>query len=75
MAPNPASPIIDPRWNVLAPATNHIVNAVSVITIVVPRSGSLNTNAITGPAISRNGIVPAQNRPTRRPRLANQCAR
>ena len=68
--------IIEPRWNVFAPATNHIVKAVSVMTMVVPRSGSLKTSAMTGTAISRNGTVPAQNRPTRTPRFGgNQCAR
>ena len=52
-----------------APATNHIVNAVSVMTIVVPRSGSLKTSAMTGPAMSRNGIVPRQNAADLRPAL------
>ena len=34
-----------------APATNHIVNAVSVMTMVVPRSGSLKTSAMIGAAM------------------------
>ena len=53
------------RWNEFAPATKNIVNAVRVMTIVVPRSGSLNTSAMTGAMISRNGTVPAQNLRTR----------
>ena len=59
----------------LAPATKNIVNAVTVITIVVPRSGSLNTSAITGPAMSRNGTMPCRNLPTSGPRFASQWAR
>ena len=58
-----------------APATKNIVNAVSVMTTVVPRSGSLKTRAMIGAAMIRNGTVPAQKPWTRFPRLANQWAR
>ena len=51
------------------------MNAVSVMTIVVPRSGSLNTSTAIGATMTRNGIVPAQNPRTPVPRLANQWAR
>ena len=47
-----------PRWMRLAPATKNIVNAVSVMTIVVPRSGSLKTSAMIGATMIRNGTVP-----------------
>ncbi len=58
-----------------APATKNIVNAVSVMTVVVPRSGSRNTSAMTGAAMTRKGTVPLQNPCTSVPRLANQWAR
>ena len=58
-----------------APATKNIVNAVSVMTIVVPRSGSLKTSATIGTTMIRNGSVPPQNPSIRVPRFANQWAR
>ena len=44
-------------------------------TDAVPRSGSSSTSMTIGPAMTRNGIVPAQNPFTAVPRVANQCAR
>ena len=75
MAALPASPSRLPTWRVLAPATKNIVNAVRAMTIVVPRSGSRNTRAMTGPAMIRNGSVPVHSPPIFVPRLANQWAR
>ena len=66
---------ITARWNRFAPATKNIVNAVSVMTPVVPRSGSLKTRAMTGATMIRNGIVPPQKPRMPPPRLANQWAR
>ena len=66
---------ITARWNRFAPATKNIVNAVSVMTLVVPRSGSLKTSAMTGATMIRNGTVPPQKPRIRPPRLANQWAR
>ena len=45
------------------------------MTIVVPRSGSLNTSAAIGATMIRNGTVPDQKPWIRVPRLANQWAR
>ena len=64
-----------PSCRRLAPATKNIVNAVSVMTIVVPRSGSLKTSAITGSAMSRNGTVPDRKPPIALPLFAIQWAR
>ena len=47
------------RWMELAPATKNIVKAVSAMTIVVPRSGSLKTSAMIGATMMRNGERPA----------------
>ena len=44
--------------------------AVKVMTIVVPRSGSLNTSTATGSTMIRNGIVPPQKLRIRVPRFA-----
>ncbi len=59
----------------LAPATKNIVTAVAATTIVVPRSGSRKIRMMTGAAMTRNGMVPFQNEPTRVPRPASQWAR
>ncbi len=53
----------------------NIVKTVNVMTIVVPRSGSLNTSAITGTTMIRNGTVPPQKLRMRVPRFAIQWAR
>ena len=45
------------RCQMLPPATKNIVNAVSVMTPVVPRSGSSATSTMTRPTMSRNGNV------------------
>jgi len=58
-----------------APATKNIVNAVTAMTVVVPRSGSRKTRATTGTVMRRNGIVPARRLPIRVPREAIQWAR
>ena len=52
-----------------------MVKTVTVMTMVVPRSGSLNTSAITGTTMIRNGTVPPQKVRTRVPRFAIQWAR
>ncbi len=59
----------------LAPATKNIVNAASVMTPVVPRSGSSATSAMTLPAMHRNGSVPPNRPPTLVPRRVSQWAR
>ncbi len=59
----------------LAPATKKMVKAVIVRTPVVPRSGSLSTSRMTGPAMSRNGSVPAAMLLILVPRVAIQWAR
>ncbi|MDF2735844.1 MAG: hypothetical protein K0S97_2468 [Chloroflexota bacterium] len=63
------------RWNRFAPATKNIVKPVRAMTVVVPRSGSLNTSASTGATTIRKGTVPLQKPPTFVPRFANQWAR
>ncbi len=68
-------PISTAKRRRLAPATKNIVKAVSVMTIVVPRSGSLKTSPITGRAMMRNGIVPLRKPPIALPLFAIQWAR
>ena len=53
----------------------NIVKTVNEMTIVVPRSGSLNTSAITGRTMIRNGTVPPQKLRMRVPCFAIQWAR
>ena len=60
MAARAAPPSRVPKWTMFAPARNHIVNPVRVMTVVVPRSGSRNTRNAIGARMIRNGIVPPQ---------------
>ena len=75
MAASAAPPSSAPKWSRLAPARNHIVKAVSVMTVVVPRSGSRKTRTAIGARMIRNGIVPPQKPRIFVPRSANQWAR
>ncbi len=59
----------------LPPATKNMLNAVSTMTPVVPRSGSSRMSPDITATTKRNGSMPSRNEPTRFPRVLSQWAR
>ena len=76
IAARPASRPSTARWTRFAPATKNIVNAVRVMTVVVPEVGLLeHERDDRRDDDAGTGRCPPQKPPTFVPRLANQWAR